>query len=214
MLPLASRAVQGEHQLFPETLPERVTRREALELADHLSVFSDGELRLDPVLERAEPLLLQPRGLGLERRLTGEVGERRAAPQIQRVVERADGGTRVDRQQAPGVSQDRSEPCGVELRRLRLEAVARSAPLEPFGAERLAQVRGVALERVAGRLGWLIAPDLVDEHLGGDEMVGAEEQVGEDRTLLGSAERDRAVAFLEHLDRPEHPELHAADRSP
>ena len=53
-LALSPGAVQGEHQLFPETLPERMTCREVFELADDLSELSDRELRIDPFLEGRE----------------------------------------------------------------------------------------------------------------------------------------------------------------
>ena len=66
--------------MLPESLPERMTRGEPFELAGHLTVVADRELRLDPVLERAESLFVQTRRLSLERRLAGEVREGRAAP--------------------------------------------------------------------------------------------------------------------------------------
>jgi hypothetical protein len=53
------------------------------------------------------------------------------------VIERADGGPGVDRQQPARVPKQGLEADGVELRRLGPESVARSAPLEPLGSERL-----------------------------------------------------------------------------
>ena len=47
------------------------------------------EIRLDPMLERAEPQFLEARDLRLGERLIREIGERRAAPQAQRLHEYA-----------------------------------------------------------------------------------------------------------------------------
>ena len=172
-LSLAAGPVEREHQLLPRALPERITSGETLELADHLRVLADRELRLDPVLERAESQLFQPRRLRPQRRLHGKIGERRTAPEGEGAVERADGRLGVDREQAAGIAQQRLEPRSVQLGRLRPESVACPASFKPFCSQRLAQMRGVALECVPCRLGRLLAPDLVDQHIGRDQVVGS-----------------------------------------
>src|SRR2546423_15281249 len=55
---LAAASIVGEHQLRVEALPQRVLRDERLQLGDELRVARERELRLDPLLERREPLLL------------------------------------------------------------------------------------------------------------------------------------------------------------
>jgi hypothetical protein len=62
-------------------------------------------------------------------------------------------------------------------------------------------VRGVALECVPNGLGGLLTPYLIDQHVGRYQAVGAQEEMGEDRSLLGSPKRDRAVTVLDDLDR-------------
>ena len=84
-LGLARRAVQREHQLAAQPLAQRVLGDQRLELADELRVPAGGEVGVDALLERREPQLLQPRALGLRERLVGEVGERRPAPQRERL---------------------------------------------------------------------------------------------------------------------------------
>ena len=59
---------------------------ERLELADELVVAPEREVRVDPELDRRQPDLLEPGDRRLGEALVGEVGERRAAPQRQRVV--------------------------------------------------------------------------------------------------------------------------------
>ena len=79
--------------------------------------------------------------------------------------------------------------------------------LDAVVAERLPEVRDIGLDDVPRLLGRLLAPDLVDQGLGGHELVRADEQMREDRALLGPAERDRAAPRV-HLERPQDAELH------
>ena len=80
-LGLAVRAVEREHELAAEPLAERVPGHERLELADELAAAAEGEIRLDPLLERRELKLVETGDLSLCERLVGEVGKGRAAPQ-------------------------------------------------------------------------------------------------------------------------------------
>ena len=80
---LAARPVQREHQPQCERLVERVLRRQLVELADELAVPSEGELRVEALLERGQQDLLQPRGRQSGERLALEICERRPAPERQ-----------------------------------------------------------------------------------------------------------------------------------
>ena len=86
-LGLTPRSVEREHQLAPQALPQRVLRDQRLELADELSAAAELEVGVDPLLERLQAQLLEPADLGLGERLEGEVGERWAAPQRERLAE-------------------------------------------------------------------------------------------------------------------------------
>ena len=94
-----------------QALAERVLGDERLELADELAVRAGGELGLDRAFERAQPLLLEPPDRGRGERLVGDVGERRAAPQRERLALRA-------------VGHEPFEPAHVDIRRR--DAAARS----------------------------------------------------------------------------------------
>ena len=83
-LRLPAAAVQGEHQLAAQALSQRVLARQRLQLADELVVAADREIGVDPVLERGQPQLAEPRDLALDERLVGQVGQRRPAPQRER----------------------------------------------------------------------------------------------------------------------------------
>ena len=79
-LGLSPRAIQGKHQLSPETFPERMVSDQGLQLADHRAVATASEVGFDPVLERGELQLLEADDLALCERLEGKVGERGALP--------------------------------------------------------------------------------------------------------------------------------------
>jgi hypothetical protein len=58
---------------------------ELLELAHQLSVSADGQIDVDPVFERAQPQILEPRDRRLREGVATELGERRPAPEVERV---------------------------------------------------------------------------------------------------------------------------------
>ena len=86
---LAARAVEREHLLAAQPLAQRVLRRKPLELAHERRVPPEHELGVDPLLERREAKLLEPLDGRSGELLVGEVGERRPAPELERLVSRA-----------------------------------------------------------------------------------------------------------------------------
>ena len=88
---LAAAAVEREHPQAVQALAQRLARHQRVELADHLGVAPGGEVLADRLLDRREPQLLEPADLERRERLGGDVVERRAAPQRERVARRAGG---------------------------------------------------------------------------------------------------------------------------
>src|SRR5207249_4636944 len=84
---LSSGTVQRQHQLAPEALAVRVRGDELLQLGDHPVVAADGEVGVYPFLYGLQPQLVERGDRTLRERLVGEVGERRSAPQAQRLGE-------------------------------------------------------------------------------------------------------------------------------
>ena len=80
-LGVAARAVEREHVLAAEALAQRMLGTERLELADERGVAAELERRVDPLLERGQPQLLEPLDRRAGKRLVREVGERRPAPE-------------------------------------------------------------------------------------------------------------------------------------
>src|SRR5262245_11221235 len=77
---LTPTAVKRQHQLAAERLAQRMLADEPLELADDIAVAAELEVRLDALLERDHPQLLEPPDLGLRKGLERELRERRPAP--------------------------------------------------------------------------------------------------------------------------------------
>ncbi len=73
--------------------------------------------------------------------------------------------------------------------------------------KRLAQSRDVDAQRSGGVLRRVLAPELVDQPVGGNDLVRVEEENGEKRTRLGPAQGDLAFS-VPHLERSQDPELH------
>ena len=84
---LSLAAVQGQHQLRPQTFPIGVLGDQRLELADHPGVPAEPELRFDQLLDRAHAYLLEARDFGLGKCLVGEVDQRCVVPQRERPFE-------------------------------------------------------------------------------------------------------------------------------
>ena len=82
---LPAAAIQGEHQLRPQTLAVGMLDDQRAELGHDLAMATQREIRVDPGLERTQAQLLQPRRLGLRGRHIGQLDERRAAPERQRI---------------------------------------------------------------------------------------------------------------------------------
>lgn len=64
-----SGAVESDHLLATETLAQGVTRDEGLEVADRVDLATEGQVCLDPALERGEAQLLEARTFGVGERL-------------------------------------------------------------------------------------------------------------------------------------------------
>ncbi len=73
---LPPRAVAGEHQMVPESLPERMLGDQPFEIGQHLRVLSDGETGGQQVLHGVGAQLLQARDLTDEGRRLREVAQR------------------------------------------------------------------------------------------------------------------------------------------
>ena len=193
---LATGAIQREHQLRREALPQRVLAERGREPADEVDVPAIGELALEPPFERGEAQLLEPCDLALRERLEGEVRERRAAPQRQRLL-------------VALLPEQPLEAVQVELVVVDAERVAGRPRLQPIVVQQPPQAGDVAMQRGQRRRRRGLAPQRVDEDILRDDLVRPQQQHPEQRALAAAAESEDA-AVLRHLQRAQDPEV---DRS-
>jgi hypothetical protein len=149
---------------------------ERLELADDLGMGSELEVGVYSRLQRRQLQLLEPTDLRLGKRGIGEFGKRWPAPQQQRFAELRGGSGRVS---MPCLGDEALEPLQVELAVAGDEHVARGASLDHSVAEELAELGDVDVHAPQAARGLLVAPDLVEQPVGGDDGVRAQKESGE-----------------------------------
>ena len=125
---LPARAVEREHQPPAQALPQRVLGHQGAQLADQIAGLAVFEIGGQSFLGRFQAQLLEPLDLGLREVVEPVVGERRSAPQRERLDELA-------------AAHQRLEAVGVERRALDLQRVARGPPAH---GQRLAEPRAQA----------------------------------------------------------------------
>src|SRR5919108_916057 len=163
---LAACAVEGEHQLTAQALPQRVSRDEGLEFRDQPIAVAEGELRVDALLRRLEGELLQALDVRLCERLVLHVGQGASAPQrlgLAQLASRELVLACVERAGAVGCKP--LEAIEIQLTGPRPQQVSRRPGDETRAvvSERLAQPGDIRVERVASRRRWTLAPKPVDE---------------------------------------------------
>jgi hypothetical protein len=77
---LPATAVEREHQLPAQALPQRMGAHQRFKLRGHVHVCAEREVSLDPLFERGDAQMLQSRNFRLGERLVDEVGQRRSSP--------------------------------------------------------------------------------------------------------------------------------------
>ncbi len=179
-------------------------RDEQLEFADQPGVPPEGELGLEQVDLGREAELGEPPDLVSCGPVKLDVGKRRAAPEIERGAPQLHGALE---RRVPGIRSQALEPQEIEVVTFELDAVTRSDREDGVGAELPAEGMHVTLDELRGGLRRPLAPELVDETIGGDDLVGVEQENGEKRALLGASEPDRSPVEP-HLDGAEDPEFH------
>ena len=155
----------------------------------------EGKLCVDPLLLGKKPELLQPGGFHLREALVGDVDERGAPPESQRLREpgrrelRLAGFERLLPLRAQAL-----EEGGVELLHVEAKRVAGRLVHEAFLAERPPQIRDVHLDHVPCGRGRGLAPELVDDLVDRDARSAVHEQEREQGARAAAAERDQLAA--------------------
>ena len=174
---LAPRVIQGEHQLAPQSLAQRVLTNQRLELARHLGVPGACKVGIDTIFEAGEAQVLEPRDLRLGESLVADVRERRAAPERERLSQRLRRLLLLALSElfAPSL-QAFFEAVGVERSRRQTQGISARFGDHDVRPHRSAQPRGDDLDRVlcVPRAGSL--PQLVHDPVEADDRAAAHQQ--------------------------------------
>ena len=198
-------AVERQHQLAPQPLPERVVCNRRAQRRDQLSVLSERERNLEPLLERVHTQRLEPARLGVEPRRAGEALQGRTPPEVERRSNHIRRGPHVAvTQRAARLRQQFLEPHGIHMR------VVQRIPIGRAGDRRLSQggakTRNVVVERIARGGRELRAPQAVDECVDVDDATISEREHCQQCLPLRSAHVRNPSAGV-HLERAEKPDL-------
>jgi hypothetical protein len=154
---------------------------------------------------------LESNRLSLGERRVADIGKGRAPPEAQRLPEQGGGRLRVST--SVGRSTFNGEPLesgGVKLVRIDRQDVARSPALQVVAirAQSLAETRDVDVEGMAGGLGLVTRPEILNEAVGGDQPARAHQQAGQEHAQARCTKVDRATS-LEDLHWSEDPIVRA-----
>ncbi len=210
-LGLATRPVEGEHRLAGEGFAQGVLDEEAVDLAHHLVVTADAQLRLDAHLDRHQAELGEADRLGPDPLGLGEFGEGVAVPLGERGVEAVEGGDGIVGQEVAPGGQPGLEAAGVDGGVGDLQHVP-GGPVHEDGAvvelHEPAEARHVALERGGGRVRGLL-PQHLDQSVGRHHRVPVGEQDREESPRHPAPEREERGA-IDDSDRPEDAKVHVS----
>ncbi|MBD2893630.1 hypothetical protein amrb99_25520 [Actinomadura sp. RB99] len=177
---------QRPHQQPGEPLAQRMPSEEFPQLGHDLAMAAPAHVGLDPVFEGGEPPLVEPRGLGLGPR---HVGERRPAPQGQRLAEERGRpfGIAVA-QRGASLVREALEPSRVHVAGFDRDPVPAAGPLDRRArAERRPQPRHLGVQRVARR-------PALRQPVRRDRRARADEQQRQQRPPGRAAERHLLAA--------------------
>jgi hypothetical protein len=210
---LAAGPVERKHELPERALAERVLSHERLQLGHEGTVAPERQLGVDPLLDGEQPPLLEPFGLASGEPQVCEVGERGSAPERERGSQRSLRGLGVAaRERLVPLFEQPLEPVRVKLAGVHLQDVSRRAAREAPVAEQLAQARDVVVQRVVDGRRRPLAPQAVDHPVARHHLVGPQHEHGQQRALLGSAQRELA-AVPPHDQRTQDTEIHLMTQS-
>ena len=119
---LPAAAIEREHRLAAQALAQRIRGDERVELSDELAVAPELQERFDPVFRRREPEVVETTDLVTREVLEGELGQRRASPERERLVEQPSRlGLRSVLECAPAVCRESLEARGIDGLLVRLQ---------------------------------------------------------------------------------------------
>jgi hypothetical protein len=175
-------------------------------------VPAERQVRVDPLLDRGHPELLQDGDLRLCEGLIHEVGQGRSAPQTEcsAKLRRPLRGRRTCH-----LFEQASEPVRIDLPAVDRQNVTRRASLydggsfagAPRGLQALAEGGHEAVECRDRRRGRRLAPQPIDQSVGRDDLVGPQDQERKQRPAAPAGQGHGPIS-VEDLQWPQNAELH------
>jgi hypothetical protein len=192
--------------LAAQPLAKRMLGDQPLQIWGDLFVLAELQQGVDPLLDDGLPQLVEPLELDRQRRLVRKVCERGATPQSERLAEL----------RAALLCRKRSSFCDETLEAAQVDRIGISTEhVSPrLGdnnvlAEALAQPRNVVVERGGCVRRLLIAPQLVDQPVGANDLVRLEHEQRKHGAALRAPQVEGPTISL-HLERPEYSKFHLA----
>ena len=209
-----ARSVQRPHEQQPQLLLERLVGQQPPEVRDDQAMPATRDVRLDAQFQGRQAQLVQPVGFGFDELRRRDVGQGGAPPQGQGISEQRRGPIRMaSRERLPALAHQEPEMLAVQIVPAELQLVTRSPGAEDLPlriADEPAQPEHVDADEV-GRAGRrVIAPDRMDEAVGGHGLTPAEQQVRQKRPPLGGADRGPGRSGID-LKRAQDAEPHNPD---
>ena len=208
-LPVLS--IASDHQQRPPSFDQGLGDDERLELGGCSLDPAAGNRALEACGDRGIAHRHQTRCRGLADRQIGDVLERSASPQRQRVIELLDClvMTSAGRRLAPGSDQV-FEAMGIDHTRRRQQAVGRARRIDRHRCDRLSQLRHHRLEGI--RRWGAVRPQHVVENIDRRRRRSMQGEGGQGAAQLRAANRDGHGVVVDNLQRPQHAQLHRVAR--
>ena len=184
-LALPSASIEGEHQLTPKRLAQRVLAHELLELRDESGVPTQRELGPDAELEGLQPALVEPERLGDGEGFIGQVRQRPPAPHSECSAQRGGCPVRIAVAEGRRPGADGAlKAVHVDLVRIDREHVAGLVAHEQIrspgdggaGRQRASQPGDVGPQGRHPRRRRRTGPELVDEPVEAEHLTGVERE--------------------------------------
>jgi len=163
---LTTSSVERAHVLSPETLAQRLLGDEGLELSDKRRVSAEGEVRLDPLLERDKAQLFEPVDARPLRARQFDVCEGPSAPERECLTQELS--RLFGRQRACFVEKAFETPsiqaAVFDSKKVAIPVCRQQAVASGF-LQALAESGDIDVQTVRGTRGRLITPQLIDQAL-------------------------------------------------
>ena len=173
-------------------------RDKPLELGHQLAVVAQGEIGVDPVLDRRKPKIFESPRLESDERLVGEIRQRRTSSQRQRTPQAICRRGRIATlKRFARLASEPLEAMQIYLIRFRLDRVAAGMSNDRVAVavavtQRSAELRDVDVSRVDGRLG-RIDPQSLDQRVARDRPVRVQKEICEECTRFARLDCDLAI---------------------